>query len=70
MSELYRLIYAEKANHPVVLLCRVRKVARSSYYAWRGGEAARRERQVADDALAHEITVLHIASRHTYGVPR
>ncbi|SCE22146.1 hypothetical protein GA0115245_12621, partial [Streptomyces sp. di188] len=27
MSELYRLIHAEKANHPVVLLCRVRKVA-------------------------------------------
>ncbi|SCE54649.1 hypothetical protein GA0115245_148110, partial [Streptomyces sp. di188] len=26
MSELYRLIYAEKANHPVVLLCRVLKV--------------------------------------------
>lgn len=24
----------------------------------------------ADDALAHEITVLHIASRCTYGVPR
>ncbi|MFJ2597380.1 IS3 family transposase [Streptomyces erythrochromogenes] len=27
-------------------------------------------RQAADDALAHEITVLHIASRRTYGVPR
>ncbi|EFK98001.1 integrase [Streptomyces sp. SPB78] len=46
------------------------KVARSSYYAWCEGEAARRARQAADDALAHEITVVHIASRHTYGVPR
>ncbi len=46
------------------------KVARSSYYAWREGEAARRARQAADDALANEITVVHIASRHTYGVPR
>ncbi|WP_030187225.1 IS3 family transposase [Streptomyces sp. NRRL S-813] len=46
------------------------KVARSSYYAWREGEAARRARQAADDALAHEITVVHVASRHTYGVPR
>ena len=27
-------------------------------------------RQAADDALANEITVLHIASRRTYGVPR
>ncbi|MEV7089464.1 IS3 family transposase [Streptomyces sp. NPDC093085] len=70
MSELYRLIHAEKANYPIVLLCRVLHVARSSYYAWREGEAARRRRQEADDALAHEITVLHITSRHTYGVPR
>ncbi|MFD3788395.1 IS3 family transposase [Streptomyces cyaneofuscatus] len=70
MSELYRFIHAEKANYPVVLLCRVLKVARSSSYAWCEGEAARRARRTADDALAHEITVLHIASRHTYGVPR
>lgn len=70
MNELYRLIRAEKANYPIVLLCRVLKVARSSYYAWHEGEAARCKRQAADDALAHEITVVHIASRHTYGVPR
>ncbi|MCI0385904.1 IS3 family transposase [Streptomyces sp. CNQ085] len=70
MSELYRFIHAEKANYPIVLLCRVPHVARSSYYAWREGEAARRARQAADDALAHEITVLHIASRRTCGVPR
>nr|WP_217179396.1 IS3 family transposase [Streptomyces sp. AC495_CC817] len=70
MSELYRLIHAEKAAYPIVLLCRVLKVSRSSYYAWCEGEAARRARQAADDALAHEITVVHIASRHTYGVPR
>ena len=31
MNELYRLIHAEKANYPIVLLCRVLKVARSSY---------------------------------------
>ncbi|MFG2682507.1 IS3 family transposase [Streptomyces sp. NPDC048392] len=70
MSELYRFIHAEKANYPIVLLCRVLKVARSSYYAWCEGEATRRARKAADDVLAHEITVLHIASRRTYGVPR
>ncbi|MFJ5050531.1 IS3 family transposase, partial [Streptomyces sp. NPDC088719] len=70
MTALYRLIHAEKATYPIVLLCRVLKVDRSSYYAWCEGEAARRARQAADDALAHEITVVHIASRHTYGVPR
>nr|WP_267717414.1 IS3 family transposase [Streptomyces sp. CoH17] len=67
---LYRLIHAEKANYPIVLLCRVLRVARSSSCAWREGEAARRERRAADDALAHEITVLHFAFRRTYGVPR
>ncbi|MYQ96974.1 IS3 family transposase, partial [Streptomyces sp. SID4946] len=70
MSELCRFIHAEKANYPIVLLCRVLHVARSSYYAWRAGEAARHARQAADDALAHEIMVLHVASRRTYGVPR
>lgn len=70
MSELCRFVHAEKANYPIVLLCRVLHVARSSYYAWREGEAARHARQAADDALAHEITVLHVASRCTYGVPR
>ncbi|MEU2961263.1 IS3 family transposase [Streptomyces albidoflavus] len=53
-----------------MLLCRVLHVARSSCYAWRECEAARQARRAADDALAHEITVLHIASRKTYGVPR
>ncbi|MGW2207726.1 IS3 family transposase, partial [Streptomyces sp. NPDC001774] len=67
MSELCRFIHAD---HPVSLLCRAMKVARSSYYAWCEGEAARQARRAADDALAHEITVLHIASCRTYGVPR
>ncbi|MFD8118283.1 IS3 family transposase [Streptomyces microflavus] len=67
---LYRLIHSEKANYPIVLLCRVLHVARSSYYAWREGESTRQEGRAADDALAHEITVLRIASRRTYGVPR
>lgn len=70
MSAVYAFIEAEKTTHTVALLCRLLKVARSSFYAWRSGERARRARQAADDALAHEITVLHVASRHTYGVPR
>lgn len=70
MSELYRLIHAEKANYTIVLPCRVLHVARSPYYAWREGEAARQARQATDDAPAYEITLLHIASRRTYGVPR
>ena len=70
MNEVYRFIAAEKANHPVTLLCRILGVPRSSFYAWAEGEDARRARQRADEALAHEITVVHLASRGAYGVPR
>ncbi|MCP3771583.1 MULTISPECIES: IS3 family transposase [unclassified Streptomyces] len=70
MNDVYAFIEAEKTTHPVALLCRLLKVARSSFYAWMVGEQARAARRAADDALAQEITVLHIASRCTYGVPR
>jgi transposase InsO family protein len=70
MSEVYAFIEAEKTTHNVALLCRLLKVARSSFYAWLAGEKARSARKAADDALAHKITVLHLASRATYGVPR
>ncbi|MGW9454328.1 IS3 family transposase [Streptomyces sp. NPDC055632] len=70
MNDVYAFIEAEKTTHNVALLCRLLKVARSSSYAWLAGESARAARQAADDALAHEITMLHIASRCTYGVPR
>ncbi|MEK0098948.1 IS3 family transposase [Streptomyces sp. A475] len=67
---MYAFIEAEKTTHNVALLCRLLKVARSSFYAWLAGAEARRARKAADDALAHEITVLHLASRGAYGVPR
>ncbi|MER6162966.1 IS3 family transposase [Streptomyces sp. NPDC001868] len=70
MSEVYAFIEAEKTTHHVAPLCRLLKVARSSFYAWLAGERTRRAKQAADDVLAHEITVLHLASRGAYGVPR
>ncbi|MGW1803044.1 IS3 family transposase [Streptomyces sp. NPDC001984] len=70
MSEIYRFIRAEKAHFTVVLLCAVLGVARSSYYVWEAGEQARSVREREDLALVHEITVIHVASRRTYGVPR
>ncbi|MDN3267026.1 IS3 family transposase [Streptomyces sp. MA15] len=69
MTDVYRFIKAGKTTSGVALLCRLLKVARSSY-AWAEGEAARRRRQEADGALAHKITVLHVVSKHTYGAPR
>lgn len=40
------------------------------FYAWLEAEEARQERERADEALAHEITVIHLASKGAYGVPR
>ncbi|MFE3186672.1 IS3 family transposase [Streptomyces violascens] len=70
MNAIYTFIEAEKTTHDVAFLCRLLNVARSSFYAWCSAAKARAARKAADDALAHEITVLHIASRKTYGVPR
>ncbi|MCC3768831.1 IS3 family transposase [Streptomyces sp. UNOC14_S4] len=70
MSEVYAFIEAEKTTHPVAFLCRLLNVARSSFYAWQAAAKSRAARLADDDALAHEITVLHAASRHTYGSPR
>ena len=45
-------------------------MVRFSFYAWLRAEESRQARERADVALAHEITVIHLASRGTYGVPR
>ncbi len=60
----------ELGINPVALLCKVMKTARSTYYAWVAGAEAREARRRADEALAHEITVIHLASRRNCGVPR
>ncbi|MGW1803334.1 IS3 family transposase, partial [Streptomyces sp. NPDC001984] len=70
VSKTCRFIHAEKANYTVTLLCKVMKTARSTYYARVARRKAREARRRDDEALAHEITVIHLASRHNYGVPR
>ncbi len=64
----YRFIRAERATYPIVVLCRVLRVARSAYYAWaRRGVSAR---ATADATLATQIAAAHTRSRRTYGAPR
>jgi len=64
----YRFIDAEKATYPIALLCRVLRVARAGYYAWRRrGPSARAQ---ADATLTVQLVQLHTASRATYGAPR
>ncbi|MEU0968682.1 hypothetical protein ABZ357_25905 [Streptomyces sp. NPDC005917] len=74
MSELYRLIHAEKATYPIVLLCRVLHVARSSYYAWREGEApdvlrVRQGDRVRTPASGHLAVVARSTSQEACQVP-
>ncbi len=53
---------------PVATLCRVLRVSRSGYYAWRDRPESGRAQ--ANDALLSKIQVIHRQSRGTYGSPR
>jgi len=50
------------------LMCRVLKVSRSGYYAWRGRPES--ERDVENRRLVDRIRMVHKKSRKTYGSPR
>jgi hypothetical protein len=62
------VIDAEKANYPIVFMCRLLRVPRSSFYAWANRvetpTAARRR------ALAAAVTAEFAASRQTSGCRR
>ncbi len=64
----FRLIDAEKARFPVSMLCKVLKVSKSGYYAWRNRPPSKRSRE--DAALTERILEVHRGSRDTYGYPR
>lgn len=64
----FGFIDAEKVSYPVSLLCRVLKVSRSGYYAWKDRPPSQRAR--ADAALTERIGRVHQDSRETYGSPR
>ena len=61
----FRLIEAEKAQHPVSLLCSVLGVTRAGYYAWRQRGPSRRA--VGDAELASLIGRVFVESLETYG---
>ena len=50
------------------VMCRILKVARSGYYAWRDRPASAREQRRAE--LVKQIRRVHADSRGTYGSPR
>ena len=64
----HRLIGAEKAQHPVSLLCEVLGVSRSGFHAWLRRTPSKR--WVSDVRLAELIRQIHAESDGTYGSPR
>ena len=65
---MFGFIEVEKANYPVILLCRLPGVSRSGYYAWRERpSSARTQRNLV---LTKRIRTIHERSRGTYGAPR
>ncbi len=64
----FRLIEAERAQHPVSLLCDVLGVTRAGFYAWKRRGPSKRS--LDDDLLGAVITKVHAESLATYGVPR
>jgi putative transposase len=63
---ILRFIDAEKACFPVCMLCRVLKVSKSGYYAWKNRPPSRRC-QEEDAALTEKIREVHRRSREIYG---
>ena len=64
----YRFVWAEKAEFPVVLICRMLEVSTSGFYRWTKRTESTRAR--SDRAVTLDIKAAHRASRGTYGSPR
>jgi putative transposase len=64
----YRFIAAEKANHPISVMCRMLEVSRSGFHAWQ--RRAPSDRQLADAWLTVTIREIHAENRRVYGAPR
>jgi putative transposase len=64
----FRFIAAEKAHHPLTLLCRCLRVTRSGFHAWqKRPESARAKR---DRHLTVLVRASFDASKGRYGSPR
>ena len=64
----YRSIDHHRGEYPVEMMCRLVKVSRSGYYAWRVRGESNRSR--TDRELTGAIRRIHEASKGTYGSAR
>ena len=65
---VFRFIAAEKAQHPISLMCRMLGVSRSGFHAWERRPLS--DRALTDQWLLEQITRTHRESRGTYGARR
>lgn len=65
---IFAFIDEERGNHSVSILCKVMKVTRSGYYAWKNRTLSDHESR--DTELAKLIVEIHRESRGIYGAPR
>ncbi len=64
----YRFIEQERVHYPVIALCRLLAVSRSSFYAWRQGGESRRAQE--NRQLLTHIRAIYRRSKQRYGSPR
>jgi len=65
---VFRFIAAERANHPISVMCRMLEVSASGFHAWR--RRAPSDRQLSDAWLLERIRQIHGENRRVYGAPR
>ena len=65
----FALIEAKKADYPIAILCRVLRVRRSGFYAWRLRHGAS-TRAPADQKLGVEVLAVFQEFKRRYGSPR
>ena len=64
----YRCIHRRRSQYPVSMMCRVLKVSRSGFYAWRVRPESQRSK--TDRQLTEVIRGLHTDSKGIYGSPK
>lgn len=64
----YRSIDRRRGRYPIRMMCRLLKVSRSGYYAWRARPESTRDK--TDRQLTSAIRQIHAESKGTYGSPR
>jgi putative transposase len=64
----FRFIAAERAHHPISVMCRMLDVSPSGFHAWQ--RRAPSDRQLSDAWLTERIAQIHHANRGVYGAAR